>query len=99
MDSDTPFKLENVISFKLDFENLTVFLDFLDKRSKKALNQINDILNRLQEFNIIQEDIKDIKLRLDTMNSRLDQMGSAQIYHSNKLMEIEKTSTEFENVR
>ena len=54
MDSDTPFKLENVISFKLDFENLTVFLDFLDKRSKKALNQINDILNRLQEFNIIQ---------------------------------------------
>lgn len=92
------FKLENIISFKLDFDNLQTFLDFLDKKTKKSFSQIQEISSRLLEFNLIQEDLKEVKIRLDTMNSRLEEMGQAQIYHSTKLMEIERTSTDFETV-
>ena len=88
MENDYPCEIESIISFKLNFENLKVFLEFLDKKNNKNQSQINDIYIKLKEVDVIKEDIKEINNQISTINNKQEEMIGTLNYHSNKLLEF-----------
>lgn len=98
MENDLPCELNSVISLKLNFDNLQKFLDFLNLKSRKNQFQILEINNRLQEFNTINEALKEVNIKIEAINQKHDQMNVTVNYHSNKLLEVEKTSNGLDQV-
>jgi uncharacterized coiled-coil DUF342 family protein len=99
MENDLPCELDSVISLKFNFDNLQKLLDFLHIKNMKNQSKIEEVANRLVEFSVIKQDIKDIFLKIETMNKREDELNNTLVFHSNKLLDIEKINVGLENVR
>ena len=95
---ELPCRLDSVISFRFDFDNLQKFLEHLDTKNKRNQSQINDLSQKLVEFGKIKEEIRDTNIRIDGVIGRADELNVTLVYHSNKLMEVEKVHVGFENV-
>jgi seryl-tRNA synthetase len=98
MENEFPCDIESVISIKVNFENLKVFLEFLDKKNNKNQSQINDIYNKLKEVDVIKEDIKEMNNQIYMINSRQDEMNGTLNYHSSKILEFEKNYVAMDEV-
>jgi hypothetical protein len=98
MENDYPCDIESVISIKLNFENLKVFLEFLDKKNNKNQSQINNIYIKLKEVDAIKEDIKEINNQISTINHKQEEMNGTLNYHSSKLLEFEKNYISMDEV-
>ena len=98
MDTDYPCPIESIISFKLSFDNLKVFLEFLDKKNKKNQLQINDIYVKLKEIDEIKGEISEINNNFTAMQKLQEDMNFTLNYHGNKLLEFEKNNIDMEEV-
>jgi len=98
MENDYPCELESVISFRLNFENLQKFLEFLDQKCRKNQTQINDIFTKLNELEAIKEELKEVNIKMETMNKRQEEMSDTLVFHSNKLIEFEKNYVSLDEV-
>lgn len=99
MDYDFPCEIQNIISLTFNFENLQKFLEFLDKKNRKAITQITELTLKFQEFSQIKDEIKEVNNRMDTLSTYQQETNQTQTFHSNKLLELEKKSTGLENVK
>lgn len=84
-----PCKVEEVISFSLQFDNLQKYLAYITKSNSILIEKINDFHTKMSEFDQIKTRFDELDLKMETYSKKFDDVENSISAHQNKIMEAE----------
>ena len=72
-----PFKLEELLNYTFNFDNLIKAISFLHNNSIKLVSEINDINKRISVFDSLKSDIDDIKIKSKSIQNQNEALNNS----------------------
>ena len=72
-----PFKLEELLNYTFNFDNLIKAISFLHNNNIKLVSELNDINKKISVFDSMKTDIEEIKIKSKNIQNQNEALQSS----------------------